>query len=474
MTHDLHREKNTVLTSNMPHPLAWPATKTQTPPQRARTMAARDRNKSADKLQRLEHENERLRRSVRELSLLNDLARDIGASRDADAVMHTIVRRALKSVEAEQGVITLVEEREDAAMTTLLRTAGSSVEQGPFTVNDSLLGWMMLHKKPLILNDPTGDQRFRGTRWDPATRSILCVPLLIRSRLTGLLTVYNKKIPTGFTESDQRLLSIIAAQSAQILENARLYEEEKALTHMRDEMRLAFDIQTSLLPKAPPAIPGYEIAGLSLPAQTVGGDYFDYIPLDDDRLGLCVGDVSGKGLPASLMMANVQATLRGQAPWSETVSACVGRVNTLMCPRIRKGSFVTLVYGVLDPHSHQFRFANAGHNRPYFRDADGGVRRLDRGGLALGFLPDHTYQEAHVSFAPGEMLLLYSDGIPEAMNPAREQFGDERLIALLKARGNGSPQALIDAIIEAVTQHAGDAPPNDDMTLLAAKRVSNG
>ncbi len=433
-------------------------------------MSARQRKTDAARLERLERENERLRHSVRELSLLNDLARDIGASRDADAIMRTIVRRALKSVEAEQGVITLVEDREDDPMTTLLRTAGSSAGQGPFKVNDSLLGWMMLHKKPLVLNNPTRDDRFKGTRWDASVRSILCVPLLIRSRLTGLLTVYNKKTATGFTESDQRLLSIIAAQSAQILENARLYEEEKALSQMREEMRLALDIQMSLLPKAPPETPGYAIAGVSLPAQTVGGDYFDYIPLDEDTLGLCVGDVSGKGLPASLLMANVQATLRGQAPWSDTVSACVERVNRLLCQRIRKGSFVTLVYGILDPHRHQFSFANAGHNRPYLRAADGTVRRLDQGGLALGFLADYTYQETTIGFAPGDLLLLYSDGIPEAMNPAHEQFSEERLVALLKTH-TGSPKALIDTIIKAVTTHAGKAPPSDDMTLLAVKRV---
>ena len=432
-------------------------------------MRAPDNN--AARLQRLERENERLRHSVRELSLLNDLARDIGVARDADAVMHTIVRRALKSVEAEQGVITLVEDREDDPMTTLLRTAGSSVDQGPFTLNDSVLGWMMHHKKPLLINDPAHDARFRGTRWDASIRSILCVPLLIRSRLTGLLVVYNKKTPTGFTESDQRLLSIIAAQSAQIVENARLYEEEKALLHMREEMRLALEIQTSLLPTASPDIPGYDIAGTSIAAQTVGGDYFDYIPLDDG-FGLCVGDVSGKGLPAAMLMANLQATLHGQAPWSDTVSACLERVNKLLCQRIRKGSFVTLIYGILDPYQHQFRFANAGHNRPYLCSADGTIRRLDRGSLALGFLPDHTYQEATLTLAPGDLLLLYSDGIPEAMNTAREQYGEERLIALLKSHSAGSAEALVNHIVEAVQDHVGTAPPSDDMTLLVVRRVA--
>ena len=427
--------------------------------------------KNEARLEQLERENERLRHSVRELSLLNDLARDIGASRDAEAIMHTIVRRALKSVAAEQGVITLIEDQGTDAMTTFIRTAGSSVQEGAYKVNDSLLGWMMLHNKPLVINDPIYDTRFQGTRWDDTIRSILCVPLLIRSRLLGLLTVYNKKKPTGFTAGDERLLAIIAAQSAQILENARLYEEEKALLSMREEVRLAHEIQTSLLPEKPPQLAGYDIAGLSLPAQTVGGDYFDYISLDDGRLGLSVGDVSGKGLPASLLMANVQATLRGQTATGDSVPVCMERVNTLLCQRIRKGSFVTLIYGALNPTDHIFHFANAGHNRPYVRRADSTIERLDRGGLALGFLPNHTYHETTFTFNPGDLLLLYSDGITEAMNPNREEFGEERLIALLKSLGVLPAQGLINHIIKIVTQHTQGAPPSDDMTLLAVKRV---
>jgi len=427
----------------------------------------------SDRLQALERENQRLRRSVQELSLLNDLAREIGASFDADEIMHTIVRRALRSVEAEQGVITLIEEREGDPMSTLVRTAGSSVQHDPYKVNDSLLGWMLLHKKPLTILNPTGDARFRGARWDASIRSILCVPLLIRAELIGLLTVYNKKATQGFTENDQRLLAIIAAQSAQIVENARLYKEEQTLLYMREEIRLAHEIQTTLLPKAPPEVPGYDIAGASFPAETVGGDYFDFIPLTEERLGLCVGDVSGKGLPAAMLMANVQATLRGQAPWSNSVATCLERANTLLCRSIRKGTFVTLVYGILDGQRHELRYGNAGHNRPLLRTAAGEVTRLDLGDMVLGFLPSYTYQEATLPLAPGDVLLIYSDGVTEAMNPARIPFDEDRLVDLLKTCGDQPAPALIDHIVNTVQQHAGEAPPSDDMTLLVVRRVAH-
>ena len=422
-------------------------------------------------LQALELENQHLRRSVEELSLLNDLAREIGASLDADEVVGKIIRRALKSVQAEQGVITLVEESADDPMKTLVRTAGSSVIHGPYRINDSLLGWMQHNKKPLLLNDPVHDKRFQGANWDVTIRSILCVPLMNRSQLIGMLTVYNKKTEAGFTEDDQRLLAIIAAQSAQIVENARLYEEEKALLHMREEVRLAYDIQTSLLPKASPGVPGYDIAGVSLAADTVGGDYFDYITLHDGCLGLCVGDVSGKGLPASLLMANVQATLRGQAPWTDSVKICLERANQLLCESIRTGTFVTLFYGILDPHNHQFRYANAGHNRPLFHTS-GSVTRLDLGGLALGLLSTATYQDDTLTFAAGDVLLIYSDGVTEAMNPGREQFEEDRLTELIREYAADPAQTLVDRIVEAVQHHAAEAPASDDMTLLAIRRIA--
>lgn len=425
----------------------------------------------ATRLRALEKENQHLRRSVEELSLLNDLAREIGASLDANDIVGKIIRRALKSVEAEQGVITLVKESADGPMTTLVRTLGSSVNQGPYHINDSLLGWMHHYKKPLLLNDPVHDERFRGTGWDVTIRSILCVPLMNRSRLIGMLTVYNKKTETGFTEDDQRLLAIIAAQSAQIVENARLYEEEKDLLHMREEVRLAYEIQTSLLPKTAPDVPGYDIAGLSVPAETVGGDHFDYIPLRDDRLGLCVSDVSGKGLPASLLMANVQATLRGQAPWTDSVNLCLERANQLLCQRIRKGTFVTLFYGILDPHAHRISFANAGHSRPLVH-ATGTVTRLELGGLALGLLPTAAYEGDTLTFAPADVLLIYSDGVTEAMNPAREQFGEDRLTALLHQNAHHPAQTLIDRVVAAVHEHTGDAPASDDITLMAVRRIA--
>ena len=423
------------------------------------------------RLQELEAENNRLKRAVEELSLLNELALSIGASNDTQQIIHTIVRKVVKNVHAEQGDIMLLTESSNNTLTTFIRTADSGIQQSGFRLDDSLLGWMQIYKKPLMVNRPQADERFKGAFWDPSIVNLLCAPLMIRTRLLGILTAYNKRDGTaGFTEEDLRLLSIIAAQSAHIIENARLSEEERALGRMREELRLAQNIQHSLLPEQQDLIPGYDVAGRSIPAQTVGGDYYDIFPTHDQQFALCVGDASGKGLPASLFIANVQATLQGQSLWSPSVSMCLQRVNHLLAQRTQKGFFVTLFYGVLNPRSNQFAYANAGHNRPLLRRANGRIERLDLGDVMLGFAPDFSFREDAIVLMPGDTLLMYSDGITEAKNEAGELFEEHRLLTLFEHQTASTAEALVDLVFREVNAFTGNAPQSDDITLLILKR----
>jgi phosphoserine phosphatase RsbU/P len=419
----------------------------------------------------LQEENQRLRRAVEELSVLNDLARAIGASLNSQEIMRTIVHRSLRSINAEQGVITLVDASANEPMKTLIRTAVSSAAYSPYHFNQSLLGWMHLNKKPLMINDPKNDERFRGVKWDESLRSLVCVPMVIKAELKGVLTVYNKKGGEQFTEDDQRLLAIIAQQSAQVVENARLYESERALIQMREEVRLASRIQSDLLPKQSPPIPGYDVAGKSIPAQMVGGDYFDFIGSEGGRIALALGDVSGKGLPASLLMANLQATLRGQTLLGPTARDCVCRSNKLLYESTSPEKFVTLFYGILDTNDHSLVFCNAGHENPYLVSEGRDLRRLSEGGVVLSILEDFPYQEERVELAPGDLMVVFSDGITEAVNPNQEQFGDVRLGQLIQEHRNESAAELIESIIRGVRQHAGSAHQMDDMTLLVLRRL---
>jgi len=385
--------------------------------------------------------------------------------------MRTIVQRSLHAVQAEQGVITLVGSDPVSDTTTLIRTQLSTSEHPKFHLDRALLGWMYLNTKPLLVNDPQHDERFRGVHFDASIRSILCVPLVVKSALKGVLTAYNKKDQQGFTPEDERLLAIIAAQSAQVVENARLYEEERLYIKMKEELRLASRIQSDLLPKERPQIPGYDIAATTIPAEQVGGDYYDFICCHQNRLVVCLGDVSGKGLPASLLMANLQATLRGQALLTPIPKECLARANRLLFNSTSPEKFATLFYAVLDLERQSFCYSNAGHERPMLVKANGEALRLCTGGLPLGMVDEWVYEDECVDFHSGDLLVVFSDGIGETVDEQGEHFGDERALEVVKANAHLSAGGLMERILDAVRTYSGNSLQSDDRTLVVVKRM---
>jgi serine phosphatase RsbU (regulator of sigma subunit) len=412
----------------------------------------------------------RLRRAVKELSILNDLARDISISLDSQHITNTIIHRSLRAIGAEQGVIALLDRRGDGGMETLVRTlVGPSTGQA-LHVQESLLGWMQLNKRPLLVNNPHEDPRFPGVRWDESISSLLCVPLLVKSELTGVLIVFNKTGTGGFNEDDQRLLSILAAQSAQVVESARLREEEATLRRFQDELELASDIQLGLLPKTMPVLPDFDIAGRNTPAEAIGGDYFDFIELGDGRLAICIADVSGKGLSASLLMANLQATVRAQALMQLSPGRCLRHSNTLLCKSTDLHKFATCFYAVLAPENGEVRYSNAGHDPPLLLSSGGETSHLDSGGVVLGFLEHTDYEEEVVWLNPGDTLVMYSDGVTDAEDEHGHQFGERRLCDVVRKHSVEPSARVVESVMEAVRVHAGDQGQSDDVTVVVVRR----
>ena len=412
-------------------------------------------------------ENARLKRAVEELSALNDIALTVGTTVEPQELVEKLVSCLMRAAKAHQASVTLLGGPAQNTAKTELRIMANSVEMPRYHMNQGFLGWLELNKKPLVINDPANDDRFKGMDWDPTITSVMCVPLMVKSKMIGALTVYNKKGGGGFTEEDQRLLPIIAAQAAQILDNNRLIKENAG---MQEQVRLAYDIQRNLLPKEPPHIDGYDVAGTSIPAQTVGGDYYDFIKTPSGSWAFCLGDVSGKGLPASLLMANCQATLRGQTLIEDSIDDRIGRANTLMYQSTDVEKFVTLFYGILNVADHEFTFVNAGHEPAIVVSADGEVERLESGGMALGVVDDFPYKQGAVKFAPGDVLIIYSDGVPDATNLSDEAFGIDELVRLAKELKSEPTIIIVEKIVAAVNQHAGNAPQMDDVTLVVVKR----
>lgn len=420
----------------------------------------------------LRDENLRLRKAVDELSVLNDLARVISSAMTLDAVIENVVKKSVKAVRGQQGMITLVDEEEPTEMRTLIRTQNSTSDHQQFHLNQNILGWMMINKKPMMTNDLSSDPRFSGVWTDGEIRSILCVPLLAKNRLIGILAVFNKSDGGGFTEDDKRLLSILATQSAQVLETTRLYQQEQSLKVIQEQVRLAAVIQNDLLPKKFPAIPGYEIVGKSIPAQLVGGDYFDFIPMNDKKMAICVGDVSGKGFPASLLMANLQATLRGQSMVTTSARQCINHSNKLLFESTSSEKFATLFYGLLDWEQHKFQFCNAGHDPPFHITHQGDQKRLKTGGVILGIMDTFPYEEEATSLSPNDMIVIYTDGVTEAMNGQQEMFGEENLTSLLAQHRGLSASEVMDSITTGLKAHIGGHTQYDDITIVVIKRKS--
>ncbi len=437
-----------------------------------KTMADRENSSEID---RLAKENTRLRSAVDELSILNDIATAVSSAFSLERTIELIVHKCIKHLKVEQATITLLDaKRMGTPFRTIVRGADTSSEILPYRLDAELTGWMLKHQKPLVANDLKTDDRFQATdRESCAVRSVLSVPLVLKGRMIGLLNLFNKRAGDDFTDADARLLGIIATQSAQVIEHARLFAEEQALKLMQEEMTLAYKIQMDLLPKEAPAFAGYDIAGVSIPAKTVGGDYFDFIDVSDHELALCLGDVSGKGMPAALLMANLQATLRGQVLVNPSPAECLKRSNALLFRSTDADKFATLFYGVLDRGTHRFAYANAGHNYPLLLKPAGEPARLDLGGLVLGCLEEFSYSEGVVELAPGDTLLVYSDGITESLDANDEEFGEARLASLLRAGGADPAARLIDRIVTAVRAHAGELSQMDDMTLLVIRRTGS-
>ncbi|MDD3641938.1 MAG: SpoIIE family protein phosphatase [Candidatus Krumholzibacteria bacterium] len=426
-----------------------------------------------DDLGRLEEENRRLKSAVEELSIINDISTAINSTLSLEKIIELIVQKCIKHLKVQQGTVTLLESGgSENQFRTIMRKADQTTGYMPLHLDTQISGWMLVNKKPLVIDDLESDDRFRTFDSDGNLfRTLLSVPLFLKGRIIGSINVFNKHGGEPFADADKRLLSIIATQSAQVIENARLYEEEQSLMRMREELEIAYNIQTSLLPQEPPAIDGYDIAGRSIPAASVGGDYFDLIRLCDGRLFFCLGDISGKGMPAALLMSNMLATLRGQDLDGSSPSKILERSNHQMYRSTDPERFSTLLLGILDPGEHMIRYGNAGHNLPILVRGDGAVERLTTGDLVLGALDEITFHEDTVSIGPGDTLLIFSDGISEAINVEDEEFGEERICGLIADHRNGSAQRLVEEIVIAVGAHAGKMPQRDDVTMVVIKRL---
>jgi phosphoserine phosphatase RsbU/P len=435
---------------------------------------------------KIQEENEKLRQSVKKLTTLNKIVITMCSANSLEQVLDFILHDSVEYINAEHGIVILSTEqgssfhaitnREDNRKRNIVAKAG-----------DRLAKWMAQNQKPLIINNLIEDDRLTEADKEMCRcDSLLCVPLKLEDGSLGIIALFNKKgNPGEFTEYDEDMLMFISGQSAQVIERFRLLDQENRLIKIDEEIYLAQRIQRDLFPEKAPQLEGYDLFSLAVPAKDVGGDYYDFISIDDTKTAICVADISGKGMGAALLMANLQATVRSQTMMTCSskkcyhsahlstacfIDNCVERINSLLCNSTTPEKYATMFYGVLDTSTHQFVFTNAGNTQPILFRPDGNYMKLTDTGLPIGLFDGVKHESRQIQFNPGDMLLLYSDGVSESVNSNEDYYGEERLVDFVLKNPGLSPNELVEAIIGDVEAFAADTIQHDDITVMALRR----
>jgi serine phosphatase RsbU (regulator of sigma subunit)/anti-sigma regulatory factor (Ser/Thr protein kinase) len=360
----------------------------------------------------------------------------------------------------------------DAAIEVAPAAATDTPERAPVEIgpNDPLLAYFQSASEAVDIDELELDSQ--ALRELKAAGVKLAVPLVSQGELIGVLNLGPRLSEQDYSSDDRKLLDKLAAQAAPALRVAQLVREQKAEAATRQrfeqELEVARLIQQNFLPRHLPDLPGWQIAAYYRPAREVGGDFYDVIPLPDGRVAFVVGDVTDKGVPAALVMSATRSVLRASAQRLVEPGAVLERVNDHLCPDMPEKMFVTCLYGVLDPVSGHLRFANAGHDLPYVKTAEGVVELRARG-MPLGLMPGMAYEEKEATLEPGDSVLLHSDGIVEAHDPERDMFGFPRLKETVARAAGG--QELIDRVLSDLEAFTGaDAEQEDDITMVTLQR----
>lgn len=300
------------------------------------------------------------------------------------------------------------------------------------------------------------------------------VPMRSNDKTLGAFIAGERANKQPFAETDLEFISLAAAQAANALEQARLFNETLEIQAMEKEMQVAKEIQAALLPKALPTASGVELAAQNIPAKQVGGDYYDAMRLDDKRLFLAIADVTGKGAPAALLMANLQASIKAYLtafnPDTFDLAKVIGKINNIIYENTPSDKFITFFAAILNLETRQLLSVNAGHNPPILLKASGEVKRLSKGGVILGVISTLApYDDEITQLDSGDVLLLFTDGVTEAMNERREEFGEDRLLTLLKAKRDQSAAAIVAAIVAEAERFQPNGERQDDITLVCLK-----
>jgi sigma-B regulation protein RsbU (phosphoserine phosphatase) len=410
------------------------------------------------------------------LGLISKVGIALLSSSGLDETLNQVASLVFEAVPAERCVIMLRDEETEGGMKiSVARVRGSGEMIEEVRISRTVMDEVLKNGKSVLTADAQHDPRYASqTMALLGIRSVLAVPLSVNTNeVFGLVYADSPTNEATFSEEHLNILTTLASVASIRVENARLLEERFQRERMERELELATEIQQSFQPSAPPIMPGYEFQGISFSCYEIGGDYYDFISRHDGKMLIALGDVSGKGTAAALLMSSLHAAIHGQVAAKSSLEEIVTSVNQYLSENTPTNRFVTLFIAELNPAEGTFKYINAGHNPPLIGRISGKVEQLDSGGFPLGIMPLAEYEIGETRLEPGEALLIYSDGVSEAANLKGEEFGMDRLSQVVSKHLSASASGLRDKVESALSTFTQTAPAGDDITLVIVKRKHN-
>jgi sigma-B regulation protein RsbU (phosphoserine phosphatase) len=405
------------------------------------------------------------------LALISKVGITLLASATLDETLRQIASLVFEAVPADRCMIMMRDSDGGELQVRVAETRERRGEVGEFRISRSVVDEVIGRGRSVLTSDAEHDPRFAHTTTVRGIRSVLAVPLGVEDRIFGMVYADSPLQEVRFTEDHLKILTTLASVAAIRVENARLAEEQIKRQRLEQELQLAREIQQSFQPAAPPRVKGYELEGISFPCYEIGGDYYDFIERPDGRLVIVLGDVSGKGTSAALLMSSLHAAVRAHVFLHESPVEVVKEINRYLTMCIPSNRFVTLFYAEIEPSTGQISFVNAGHNPPLLARASGETELLAASGIPLGIFEEARFVSGSAQLKDGDALILYSDGISEARNAQGEEFGLDRLTRTVIENNHLPAAALRDQIEGALSRFTQGAQATDDITLVIIKKL---
>lgn len=407
------------------------------------------------------------------LGLISKVGVALLSSSGLDDTLNQVVSLVFEAVPAERVVVMLRDEKGADMQIKVARLRGKDETIDEVRISRAIMTEVIENGKSVLTSDAQQDPRFASqTIVLQGIRSVLAVPLSVDERhVFGIIYADSPTNQASFTSEHLDILTTLASVASIRVENASLLDERLNRERMERELELATEIQQRFQPAGPPIVEGYEFQGISFSCYEIGGDYYDFIPRHDGKMLVALGDVSGKGTSASLLMSSLHAAVHGQVAAKTPLIEMVTAVNVYLAENTPANRFITFFAAELEPETGVLTFVNAGHNPAIIGRADGSIEMLDSSGLPLGLMSFAEYETGTARLDNGDMLFIYSDGVSEANNLNEDEFGMDRLKAVLSANVGRSASGIRDKVESALSDFTGTAAPNDDITLVIVKKL---